>query len=181
MAKEWVDVVDTAVKIGFGSLITGCFTYLGIKFAHKSDKKKFMLEHKVKLIEEISEQADAYFIAWISVVSKIAGITKTLQYDIEMVELTSSQIRSIKAKDNILVEQWSSKESIKSKLRLLNANPAGIAFVDCSNLEGELRDILFFQKKYPNYNEICAYKERVSSAQRKFHKAIAKTYEDLSA
>ncbi|MGF1881611.1 hypothetical protein [Vibrio splendidus] len=181
MAKEWVDVVDTAVKIGLGSLITGCFTYLGLNVSHKSDQKKFMLEHKVKVIEEISQQADTYFIAWMGVITKVLGITKSKPHDLETIELTSNEIKAINDKDQILTETWSTKESIKSKLRLLNANPAGKAFVECSNLECEIRELLFFQMKCPNYNEVNAYSERVSNAQRKFHKALAKAYDDLSS
>ncbi|CAK2046431.1 conserved hypothetical protein [Vibrio crassostreae] len=181
MAKEWIEVVDTAVKIGLGSVITGFFTYLGLKFSHKSDQKKFMLEHKVKVIEEISEQADAYFIAWVGVITKVSGLTKSMPHDIETVEFTPNQIKIIRERDTVLVQAWSSKESIKSKLRLLNANSVGKAFANCSNLECEIRELLFFTKKYPNFNEVDEYRMRVNDAQCEFHKALAKAYDDLSS
>ena len=76
MPKEWIDVADTAVKIGLGSLITGVFTYLGVKFSHDSEKKKFMLEHKTKLLEHIAEDVEAYFSAWDSYIAKISGIAR---------------------------------------------------------------------------------------------------------
>ncbi|EJG1640350.1 hypothetical protein BT051_RS20070 [Vibrio alginolyticus] len=180
MAKEWIDVADTAVKIGLGALITGFFTYLGVKFSHKSEQKKFFVEHKVKVIEEISIQSDEYFSAWNNLINKVAGIVKCLTHDEETLELKQKQITSIRAVDAQLVTAWSQKQAALTKLRLLQANDSEKALLKCSNKEKELRDMIIFDKQYPNYSKISKYRNEAKECQKKYLEALAKTYESIS-
>lgn len=63
MNMEWVNVADTAVKIGLGGIISGLFTYIGLKYSHKSQQSKYLFEHKIKLVEQITVDIDEYFTA----------------------------------------------------------------------------------------------------------------------
>ena len=181
MAKEWIDVADTAVKIGLGSLITGIFTYIGIKFSHSSDKNKFMLEHKTKLLEEIANDAEKYFIAWNGVVSKVGGITKLLPHDQEVIQFTKKQLDAIKEKDAYLVEAWSQKESVVSKLRLIKADLVVDKLVECSKHEYNLRDLLIFSKEYPNYTSLVKYRKELKKLKNDFYKELAEFYETIQS
>ncbi len=174
-------MADTAVKIGLGSLITGVFTYLGVKFSHKSEQSKYLLEHKIKVIEQIASEAEEYFAAWNGVISKIGGITKKMDPNIESVDLTANQLKSIKERDRALVDSWSDRQSVQSKLRLLKAEDAVKKFKECTSLETQLRDIMFFDKEYPNYNQLSEYRNKAKAAQRKFQEELAETYENIPA
>ncbi len=180
MPKEWIDIADTAVKIGFGSLITGVFTYLGIKFARKSERRKFVLEHKTKLLEKAAEDVEEYFFASDSYFSKIAGITKNRKNnETEEDELDVKQKQVIKERDQNLVESWSKRESAVSKLRLMKANNAAKALESCREQENELRDRIVFKKEVPRYDEIIEYWKSVMVAQEYFHKKLADFYDTL--
>ncbi|ADT69334.1 hypothetical protein QMA03_07095 [Pseudoalteromonas sp. APC 3356] len=181
MPKEWIDVADTAVKIGLGSLITGVFTYLGVKFSHKSEQSKYLLEHKVKVIEQIASEAGEYFAAWNGVISKIGGITKKMDFDMENVDLSANQLKWVKERDKALVDSWSARQSVQSKLRLLKAENAVGKFKECISLETQLRDMMFFDKDYPNYNQLTKYRKEARTAQRKFQEELAETYENIPA
>ncbi|MFM5339010.1 hypothetical protein ACET97_21035 [Aeromonas enteropelogenes] len=181
MPKEWIDVADTAVKIGLGSLITGAFTYLGVKFSHKSEQSKYLLEHKIKVIEQIASEAEEYFSAWNGVISKIGGITKKMEPNIGGINFSSNQLKWIKERDKVLVESWSFRQSVLSKLRLLKAEGAVEKFKECASLETQLRDMMFFDKEYPNYNQLSEYRNKAKAAQRKFQEELAETYENIPA
>jgi hypothetical protein len=179
MPKEWAEVADTAVKIGFTSIITGFFTYLGVKSSQKSEKNKFMLEHKVKILEQIANDIEIYFSAWISLLNIVSGITKKMPHEQSPISFTSKQISLIKEYDDELVLAWVNRDSAVSKLRLLKADKALKGLAICSSLEYELRNMLMFNRNYYNYSEISEYRTKVNNAKKSFHKSLADFYEQV--
>ncbi|MEL7979574.1 hypothetical protein AAG584_05985 [Vreelandella titanicae] len=180
MPKEWIDVADTAVKIGLGSLITGIFTYVGVKFSHKSEKSKFMLEHKTNLLELIAEDVETYFAAWDSYISKISGIARYRKNNEKTgEELTKNQKASIKERDSNLIESWTKRESAISKLRLLKTEKASKALSSCKTLEKEMRDLIVFDKEMPTHEYVVEYRKRAREKKREFHNELADFYESF--
>lgn len=180
MPKEWIDVADTAVKIGLGALITGVFTYLGVKTSHNSEKQKFMLEHKTKLLEQISDDVETYFRSFDSYISKVAGITKHQKNnDKEGNDFSASQKKSINERDQALVEGWAYQKSAISRLRLVKANAAVKALGKFNSLEKELRDRIVFDKEVPTYDEVIDLRKRVGDQKKEVHKALADFYDGI--
>lgn len=181
MPTEWIDVVDNAVKIGFPSILTGVITLYSINHSQKSSQKKFAIEHKTKILEQISEDVDRYFNAWNMLFSKVGAITKRMQHDIEMVVLNKSQLDAIKQRDKDLVQSWSKKHISLARLRLLKAESTATRLLDCSEMEKRLRELLIFDKKYPNYNQIVDMKKEALVLQEAFHKELADLYESITS
>jgi hypothetical protein len=179
MAKEWIDVVDTAVKIGLGGLITGIFTYIGLRFSSKSDKSKYMLEHKATILEKVSSDAEDYFSAWNSFISPISAATKSFSENEEIEKYLPKHQKIIGERDKLLVESWHKKHAVSSKLRLLKASDAVNKFRACSVLEKEIRDALWFTKEYPNHESIVIYRDKVRDSQREFFDALSDYYDEL--
>ena len=181
MPKEWVDVVDTAVKIGLGSLITGIFTYIGIKFSHKSERSKFMLEHKTKLLEQVADDIEEFFASWDSFVSVIGGITKIRKNEkIEDEELETEQWDSIIKHDEDLINSKQKYDSSIAKLRLLKASQASRAMISAKALVDVLRSPVMFDDDIPKHSTIVKYLKRVKGAKENVHKALADYYATLS-
>ncbi|OCH17759.1 hypothetical protein A6E05_13650 [Aliivibrio sp. 1S165] len=181
MENEWAEVANNLIKIGLPSLITGVVTVLGVKFNTKATHDKFFIEHKTKLLEKISDDIDAYFDSWNMVYSKVGAISKRKQHDEEDIKLTSSQIEAIKERDKVLVDNWNKRQSCLSKLRLLGAESAVDKLRKCVVLEAELRDMIIFDKKYPNYNELSELRRNAKNAQRVFHDTLAKVYAEIAS
>ncbi|EHR6782881.1 hypothetical protein [Vibrio parahaemolyticus] len=180
MATEWVNVVDTAVKIGLGAVISGVFTYLGLKLSHRSDKEKFMLEHKTKLLEKIAEDTDIYFTALDSYIAKFSGITKVRCCKGETGNtLTKSQKDSLAERNNSLVESWAYQKSAIAKLRILKATKASKALAKMSTLEKKLRDRYVFDKDIPTYDEVKELQTEVRDQKRVVHEMLAEFYGTL--
>lgn len=177
MVKEWIDVADTAVKIGFGALITGVFTYLGILYSHKSARSKFMLEHKTKLLEQASEDIEEYFNAWRSYISLVAGVAKRRKnHELENERLTKKQLDAIRKNDHILVESWSKRNSAIAKLRLMKAVTVADSLIECQEVEKNLREGVAFMKEIPLHDEFSEYADSVRNVTRKVHKELADFY-----
>jgi hypothetical protein len=51
-------VIDTAVKIGLGALISGLATYWVTRAKSKHDISKLLLEDKTKILREIAENLE---------------------------------------------------------------------------------------------------------------------------
>ncbi|UAA39131.1 hypothetical protein KIH87_01825 [Paraneptunicella aestuarii] len=54
------DIVDTAVKIGLGALISGVATYSVTKLNHDKDIEKSKQNRKRELLEDVSSQAEKF-------------------------------------------------------------------------------------------------------------------------
>jgi hypothetical protein len=158
MDRTWIDIVDSAVKIGLGSLITGVFAFLGLKFKNSSEKERFMLEHKTKLLEQISSDVHEYLMAWRYFSSLICGIAKQKNKSgNDGTPFSEYQFKEINVKDDILTNSWPQRESAVAKLTLLKANKTVEAIEKCRKSEGELRHKIFFDNVVPTYAEAQKY------------------------
>jgi len=177
LAKEWIDVADTAVKIGLGGLITGVFAFIGLRFTHKSDKEKHLFEHTTKVLEQINEDIGEYFDAWNAYISKIAGITKVLASNEK--DISELQKKAIQERNDLLVNTWKKKDSAKSKSYLIKATKVADAINDCNGLEKEIRDRIVFQKEIPTYEEIVEHRKKIKKQQKEVYIQLSDYYSEL--
>ena len=61
MPKDILDIVDTAVKIGLGALISGSATYWVTKLNHNKAAEKEKLEKRRQMVEEVAENIERLF------------------------------------------------------------------------------------------------------------------------
>lgn len=160
MAKEWIDIVDTALKIGLGSSITGIFTYLGIKLNKSSELKKHSMEHKTKLIEQASADMQHYFITWRAYITCVAGVATQLNNS-EHIDLDESSISIIRSYDDNLIESWNSREKAIGVLILLNDFNTVQLLKDSASLQNQLRNTVVFDKKMPSFDFIKNHSDSV--------------------
>lgn len=180
MNIEWVNVADTAVKIGLGGIISGIFTYLGLKYSHKSQQSKYLFEHKIKLVEQITADIDEYFTALSSYVGQISGIAKTRNIQsFEEKPLEQSQWDAIRKYDSLLVLSVPKRTYAVAKLRLLKANNVVQKLQQCFELESELRDKIIFIKEMYKYDELQNYIEKLRKAKLDVHDSLSDFYDSL--
>ena len=179
MGKQWIDIIDTAVKIGLGAIISGVFTYLGLRYSHSSEIEKFMLEHKIRILEEISSNLHEYFVTWRYFSSTVGGILKNKSRANEDMSLfTEAQQQRIKNQNSELQDSWPKREAAIAKLMLLKANNVVDAVNECRHLEEELRNRILFDKIVPSHQEHEEYETRVGylvkKANNEFKQSVSK-------
>ncbi len=59
-SKTWIDVADTAVKVGLGAFIGGGFSYLLMRFDHDRESKKEYVKKRLNNIEIAFEEINAF-------------------------------------------------------------------------------------------------------------------------
>lgn len=176
MSKELLDVVDTAIKIGLGALISGVFTYLGIKLNKQADKKKYYLEHKVKLIEDTSESIHLYFTAWLSFSSTITGIAKH-EKNKSFTSFDFSKYASVNNDDIKLINSWNIRDKAGSTLILLGDTSTYRLITKCAKLQNELRHHVTFENKLPSEEFMSNYTGKVVALKSEINNSLAKYYQ----
>ena len=178
--KVWADVVDTAVKIGLGGLITGFFTYLGLTLSHRAERKKLSMEHRIKLIEQIAKDIEEHFSCWNAFTSQITGIARNrVNHTKEYQPLTLMQKQTINERNAILVESWAKRSSAIANLRLLKANDAAEILFQTKSLQKQLRDRIVFDDDFPTYQELIDHVDKVNDSQKQVHEKLSDFYHSL--
>lgn len=118
---EVLSIIDTAVKIGLGALISGVATYWVTKLNHSNDIAKTKLKRQRELVEEIAGQTEEFSAA-------------TLKYWAYMVEHVRYAEREKPAPDHLpariksaeteLFDKFSKLASAEGKLILLGSSKA---------------------------------------------------------
>lgn len=179
MPTEWINIVDTAVKIGLGALISGVATYhitgLNHNNQHDQEKRKRRNDH----FDQIITNADEYFHAFFRVVSLVDGISK--QYD-DINELDSGNPRHVKifkelrARDIKFSEANNHHAYAASRLRLLDLSTALIALADFNRIVEEVRTEVFFIRRIPESEVIKDWKIALKKSVSDFYDAVRQEY-----
>ena len=178
MPKEWIDVADTAVKIGLGSLISGLSTYIGLKFTKNHEIKKYSIENKTRLLEEASKDILKYTSAWFYFNKSVGGSITSLQND-DFVETPDYVIDDLIDVDTKLIESWAYRDSAMSILVLLNATDSVDLLRETITLENELRNMIVFENKLPHMQYLLDYSNRVKSHVHELNKSLSVYYETI--
>ena len=56
----WIEVVDSAVKIGLGALIAGVITFLLSSTQHRNELKKSKVEREFEILKEVAEKVENF-------------------------------------------------------------------------------------------------------------------------
>lgn len=178
MSKEWIDVVDTAVKIGLGSLITGFFTYIGVKLSKSSEIQKHFVEHKTKVFESSMSEVHEYFSAFKGFVSLLGGMATDIG-NLDAIDFPNNRKKSMLKSDSILVEAWKTQDSAIASLNILGAHDCAKALSKAKKIEKEIRDIVVFEEKLPTFETIKDTGKRFREVMDEFYKESSKYYDSL--
>jgi len=56
----WIEVVDSAVKIGLGALITGIIAFVLSTTQHRNDRKKSKVAREFEMLKEVAEKVESF-------------------------------------------------------------------------------------------------------------------------
>lgn len=185
MDKEWVDVVDTAVKIGFGSLITGVFAYLGIRQSSRSEKEKYILSHRINLIETIAGNIEAHIHAVDMFWALASGIARN-QRDAGSQDrtLSSDRISRLRERNKVMTGSWESREFAIARLRVMGASAVVDSLYDFKTVEKKFRDKIMFGciqrgEDLPTYDDLNIVRKDLNSAKREVYDSLSEFYSDI--
>lgn len=56
----WIEVIDSAVKIGLGALITGIIAFVLSTTQHRNDRKKAKVAREFEMLKEVAEKIESF-------------------------------------------------------------------------------------------------------------------------
>lgn len=114
MAKEWIDVVDTAIKIGLGSLIASIAAHQGRKQTQRENKEKNIKETISTCMNELSNYLNSF--------EHLIQVSFEPIDDAE--EIYDEQLESIEKMDSIYRQEICNRNLALNRLRLLGQTKA---------------------------------------------------------
>jgi hypothetical protein len=145
LAITWIEIIDTAVKIGLGAAISGFATYRVARLNHKNNISKDIVNKKIEIIEEISELAEEYFYFCTSLNNRVGGMIRNNATNVGQT-LTESQKQVIDKCHENFTDVLSKRNKALSKIQILKITDAEKAIVDYNEILGEYREIIVFNK-----------------------------------
>lgn len=179
MTTEIIDVIDTAVKIGLGALISGIVTYTVTKTKHSNERKRELLKRRLDIIEISISQADLHFNSLLLFQSAIDGIRMYLPKNTTLDLEIEDELRSynfILDADKKVVETRTNHNKAESKLRLIGLDKAADILLSTNPIENELRQMVIFDKNLPSEEYLISWNKTLHEKIRQFHSEMAKGF-----
>jgi hypothetical protein len=175
MATEVIDVIDTAVKIGLGALISGITTYVVTRKSYLDELRREKLRVKIEFISSAVEGIDSYFSSFENLLSVIDGIRRTG----EVKEGEELEYDWLKKRDDELVDKRPVRLNSLSKLKLVGEGKAVQALSPISSVEAEFRQKVIFEKVMLSENELNEFMHKVSDIKRDFYSSTEKSFDNI--
>lgn len=179
MPTTWIDVADTAIKIGLGGLISAIATYKVAQTNHKNDITKSFTNKKVEILEELSELAEEYFYFCTALSNKVGGMQKIAEN--VGAPLTEHQRKAISKAHENFIETLSKRNKAISKIKILGITDAEEAIRKYNDVLGEFREDVVFNKTLITVERREELGRRYMEHKDAFYAAINKYMEELGA
>lgn len=115
-AKTWIDVADSAVKIGLGALLGGGFAIWKAHLSDSSEAKRSFLKKKREMIEKVLEEIDAFFASATVYWARLADAVFKRKED---KQLTSEEAHELKNLEQQLFDNFKNLGFSSSRLVLI--------------------------------------------------------------
>ncbi len=174
---EMIEVIDTAVKVGLGALISGITTYKVTKLNAKTNRENEFSKRKSETILFAIEKIEIYLNSFNNCYSRLTGL---LSHGVLPGTLTDTQFKWYKEADKEIVSAWKERDIAVSRLKLIGLNNAAQHIANIGKLEIEFRQMVIFQKKLPSYEELQKISKSLASSRDEIYLLLHKSIEQNS-
>lgn len=180
MPTEWIDIADTAVKIGLGAIISGIATYRVARQNHDHEHKKDKIARRVDGIERAAADTDLYFDVFGDLIAITDGhITRfpnkktfdlTDDVDIDL-------YRELRNVDDVFVSSRSHLSNAISRLHLLGLAEITVPLEEIQQIESNIRTEILFDLTLPTKDKLQTWRDDIKAAKLQFFEAIGDAYD----
>ena len=178
MPKDALDIIDTAVKIGLGALISGVTTYMITHKNHSNELSKESREKKSSILEFSVENIEPYFNAFESFISVIDGQLRLGNSPGLKTEAEWDEI-DIWGDDEKLISTRDVKSITISRLNLIGLTELTEKLSLIDKVENEFRQQIIFDLKMPTHGELAGYRARFKKYKLLFYKELEVSFNSL--
>lgn len=169
MPKDYLEIIDTAVKIGLGASISGIAAFAITKLNNNHDKNKELINRRLNTIESITEDLIEYFNDFSLLMSAINVIynEETLIY--------TSVLENISEKNNKCTSSRGLKNKVILRLELLKLKDTIKILNKADKLNLKITDIIY-SKEYPNKKEFLEWKKELLNTKEQVFESLSNHY-----
>jgi hypothetical protein len=170
---EAIDVIDTAVKVGLGAMISGVSTYWVTKLNHASDREKDKSKRTHETLISITEKIERYLDCMTRCIARVDGIIK---HGIPAGTIPDDILNEYRKVDSELVEARKERSSAYSRLRLIGEMEAANCVRELTKFESKFRNPILFDHQLPSQEELIALSVEFTAIREKAFKALNTAY-----
>ena len=171
---EWLEIVDSAVKIGLGASIAGLVSLVSLKIANRNDRDREFRSHRIKTIESVAVNVDAFFNAHLQLISKIAWYVE--RDGRASISVTDEMETSLRQPDRDLLNASDGLRIAASSLRLLGAGDCVSHLRHAADLIMEFRNGCAFDRVFPSAADIASHRQQVNELKDRADECLQAAY-----
>lgn len=175
-ATTWIDVADTAVKIGLGAIIGGLMGIWLAKLAAKNSRVAKLDEHRRSTINEILKSIDEFghttSLYWANLINAV----KTLE---DGGRVYKAEKDALKVQEQKLFHDFTIVSSCRAKLQLIGCKNAVRKLDNYSEPIREFFKIGYLGNKKCTYGYLLDFKEKTSINRERFYQSLNEEYYKL--
>ena len=177
MPKEILEIVDTAVKIGLGAIISGIATYTITHKNHSHERNKELRLKKINILEFAIENVEPYFNAFSKYMSIVDGALRAgMQSGTISNENFKEQIYQL---DNDFVFSRDKKNISISRLKLIALDDVVDKLLNVQKVENKFRQIIKFDNKLLTQDELEQIRDEFKIKKNEFYKSVQNSFVDV--
>lgn len=173
---EVIEVIDTAVKVGLGALISGLTTYAVSARNHKSENSKEAAKKRVEILTFSLEKLDNYFACFNDCISALSG--QHLQ-GVNPGPISSEFKEYYKKRDENLTLSRADRAIAASRLHLLGLKEANKIIIELMAIERDLRKETVFNNRLISHEELMDISTRMLTEKNKTYDLLSTAFNDV--
>lgn len=172
MDAQLIGVVDTAVKIGLGALITGLSTYFATArdFKHQINKEK--MSYKVEMLTTSISGLEEYFHCLSDYISRMDGTIRS------NTNPPNSRVH-FKEVDDLIVDCRQVRSQSITKLQFIGERGICEVVKKAISIENEIRELVIFQNKVPTIRDKDLFSSSFRMVRDEYNSSLDSAFENL--
>ena len=174
MTPEALEIVDTAVKIGLGALISGVATFSITTLNHRNDINKDSRVRRRQLIERVAEDVESFCNASLEYWAYLTDFTRRKENNYSIPDSVRNNVISAGER---LFDEYANLTSAESKLLLLGLDNCESTVRDLGDCVKRLRSTPWREKSTLTYNEVESYRADILAKRKAFFSELKVPYQ----
>lgn len=177
MPKEILDIVDTAVKIGLGAIISGVATYAITHKNHSHTKKNDLRAKKINILAYATENIEPYFNTFRTCISRVDGALRSGQ---QPGPITNQPwYEKFLNLDRDFVATRKTKSVAISRLKLAGFENVVDKLLLINELDNQFRQKMVFDTILYTSDELSVFKKEFYSKQDDVYKSLKESFMEV--
>jgi hypothetical protein len=179
MALTWIEVADTAIKIGLGAVVSGVGAYVLAQLSHKNSISKEVVSRKIAILEEVNELASVYFYYVTRLTNSVDGML-TANPEREGADFNDDEYEFLHRNEDNLTEILEKRNRAIAKARLLKLSSAADEILKFNEILSDYRKAVIFGRRFPTAKDMANWQSKFNERRLEFYRLTSDYLASLS-